>query len=309
MQYIIDNHLGNAVSDSWEEDTDLIAGPAEQEPFEDVLIAAAAKGISFQFSTGDSGDGGLGTPVGAAGVPSVAPHATAVGGTAIQNIPGSNNFLNVGWGDDFDTVDFEGPFPPSGGAGFVFGGGGGSSTFWPKPAWQAALPGFYRQTPDVSALADPYTGVPIVTSFSATETQQIFVGVGGTSLASPIFTALWAIANQKAGHPLGQASPTIAGLKSGIIDILPTTAAFSGSYTTSSGTTTYSANSLFASLAESGIPAQNVFATVWDQPQYEESTIFAFGLDSSLTVTRGWDNATGYGTPHGLDFINAAASY
>ena len=92
IQYIIDHHLGYAVSDSWEEDTDLVAGPYEQKGFEDVLVVAAAKGISFQFSTGDGGDGGLGTPLGAAGVPSVAPHATAVGGTAIVNVPGTNLF-------------------------------------------------------------------------------------------------------------------------------------------------------------------------------------------------------------------------
>ena len=33
----------------------------------------------------------------------------------------------------------------------------------------------------------------------------------------------------------------------------------------------------------------------------------AFGLDSSLTVTKGWDNVTGYGTPNGLTFLDAVA--
>jgi hypothetical protein len=32
-----------------------------------------------------------------------------------------------------------------------------------------------------------------------------------------------------------------------------------------------------------------------------------FGIDSSLTVGKGWDNATGFGTPNGLTFINAVA--
>lgn len=35
---------------------------------------------------------------------------------------------------------------------------------------------------------------------------------------------------------------------------------------------------------------------------------FGFGIDSSLTVVKGWDNATGFGTPNGLTFINAVAS-
>jgi hypothetical protein len=33
----------------------------------------------------------------------------------------------------------------------------------------------------------------------------------------------------------------------------------------------------------------------------------SFGLDSSLTVTKGWDDVTGYGTPYGLTFLNAVA--
>jgi subtilase family serine protease len=316
MQYIIDNHLGNSVSDSWEEDTDLLAGPAEQEPFEDVLTAAAAKGISFQFSTGDSGDGGLETPVGAAGVPSVAPHATAVGGTAITNVPGSSAYLNLGWGDVWAPVEAQSTatgqgvaFPPGDAFFSLGGGGGGSSIFWPKPAWQAALPGFYRQTPDVSALADPYTGVPIVTTSGGQ--QFVEVGIGGTSLASPIFSALWAIADQRAGHPLGQAAPTIPGLKSGLIDIVPSTVAFSGSYSSSkTSTTKYTADSLFAPLvAQLNFAKQNVFATIYNLPQYENAYAFAMGFDTSLTVTPGWDNATGYGTPDGLNFINAAAAY
>ena len=49
--------------------------------------------------------------------------------------------------------------------------------------------------------------------------------MGGYYLASPIFTALWAIANQYACDPLGQAALTIAGLKPGeLVDVLPTSA-------------------------------------------------------------------------------------
>jgi hypothetical protein len=33
--------------------------------------------------------------------------------------------------------------------------------------------------------------------------------------------------------------------------------------------------------------------------------IISFGLDTSLTVTKGWDNVTGYGSPNGLTFLNA----
>jgi subtilase family serine protease len=49
-------------------------------------------------------------------------------------------------------------------------GGGSESAYWPKPAWQQPLPGYGRKTPDVSALSDPYTGVPIVITDPATNT-------------------------------------------------------------------------------------------------------------------------------------------
>ncbi len=310
MQYIIDHHLGYTVSDSWEEDEDLFAGPYEQEPFEDVLEVAAAKGISFQFSTGDGGDGGIGTPLGAPGVPSDAPHATAVGGTALVNVPGKASFLSLGWGDDFDYVVVGSPVDPPNGPDYEFfvgGGGGGESVFWPKPLWQQSLPGSGRQTPDVSALSDPYTGVPIVITDPTTNKQEVSIGWGGTSLGSPIFTAFWALADERAGHPLGQAAPTIAGLKSGLTDVTPTTiSTFSGSVTDKKGTTKYAAKALYKSV---GFAQQSFVTTLYNFPEYDELLTVALGADTSLTVAPGWDNATGYGTPDGLYFINAAASW
>ena len=248
MQYIIDNSLSSAVSDSWEVDTDVLSGPSEQESFEYILVNAAAKGISFQFSTGDTGDSGVGSPAGAPGVPSVAPHATAVGGTAILNKVGRTGRQTTSWGDQLIYVAGGGPVDPPGSISqFGGGGGGGESLFWPKPAWQQSLPGTGRQTPDISALADPYTGVPIVVYDKYAKTQVVSVGIGGTSLASPIFTAIWAIATQKAGHRLGQAAPMIAGLTSGLLDVLPLTSAssISGTVTDENGTTAYSTRSLF----------------------------------------------------------------
>src|SRR5208282_3691377 len=201
-----------AISNSYEEDVDIVSGALEQTSWDEALEIATAQGVSANFSTGDGGDNGLGTPLGAAGVPSVAPHATAVGGTSILNDlshPGST--ITTSWGDTLSFLSFPGEvLDPPETLGLYGGGGGGQSVFWPKPSWQAALPGKGRQTPDVSALADPYTGFVIV--ITSDGEQFLFYGIGGTSLASPIFTAFWAIANEKAGHPLGQAAPAIAAL-------------------------------------------------------------------------------------------------
>ncbi|MBV8114419.1 MAG: S53 family peptidase, partial [Silvibacterium sp.] len=300
MSYIVSNHLGNVVNDSWEEDTDLITSPLVEESFDNMLTLAAAKGISFQFSTGDSGDNGLGEPVGAPGVPSNSPHGTAVGGTSILNNINGSGYETLGWGTSLVLLNDVAVVDPPEALPFYGGAGGGESVYFPKPSWQKGLPGTGRQVPDVSALADPYTGVPIVVTMG---TQQfIFPGVGGTSLASPIFTAFWAIADQKAGHSLGQAAPTIAGLTSGLIDVLPLSSPtnVAGTIFDSSGATYYSPTSLFTGLLN-GTSFTSAVGGVG--PGVYEA--ISFGLDSSLTVTKGWDNVTGYGTPYGLAFLNA----
>jgi subtilase family serine protease len=305
IAYVANNGLGNSVSNSYEEDLDLIAGPLEQTSWDEAIEIATAQGISVNFSTGDSGDNGLGTPLGAPGVPSVAPHATAVGGTSILNDvshPGST--ITTSWGDTLTFLASGSTVldPPQ--DEFIGGGGGGESVFWPKPSWQATLPGKRRQTPDVSALADPNTGVTIVVTVNGK--QELQCCWGGTSLSSPIFTAFWAIANQQAGHPLGQAAPAIAALPyGGVQDVLPTTDStknnVTGTITDQKGSTTYSASDFFSGL----LYGNKGFTSAILPVDAGDVLDWGFGLDSSLTVRHGWDNATGYGTPNGLTFIYA----
>jgi subtilase family serine protease len=305
--YIAENGLSTSVSNSYEEDTDLIAGPLEQTSWDNVLAIATAKGISVNFSTGDGGDEGLGTPLGAPGVPSVAPHATAVGGTSILNDPlNPGSTITTSWGDTWSFLTAGGSvIDPPEPLGLIGGGGGGESTYWPKPSWQSKLPGTGRQTPDVSALADPYTGVPIVIT-EGTE-QVIYPGWGGTSLASPIFTAFWALATEKAGAPLGQAGPLIASLPYGGIQDVRTFTDDSANNVTamimdSNGMTDYNDLQLFTGVLYGN---KGFTSAIW--PDEGDLLDFGFGIDSSLTVGYGWDNATGYGTPYGMTFINAVA--
>lgn len=305
ITYIANNKIGNSVSNSWEEDNEQFTGPYEVSSFNTSLELAAAKGISVNFSTGDSGDEGNGSPIGAPNVPADSPYATAVGGTSILNNVTGSGFVETGWGNDIAFVaDFNyNPYDPPNAPGnveFYFGGGGGESVYFAKPSWQSGLPGTGRQIPDVSALADPFTGVSIVLTSQGQQTVQ--PGWGGTSLACPIFSAIWAIANQNAGHPLGQAArklPTLTA--SEITDVKPqsTPTNVSGIVIDANGPTYYPPLSLFAgSLGNtteliSGISPVNAL-------------VISFGTDSSLKVTKGWDNVTGYGVPNGLAFITAA---
>lgn len=303
INYVVKNKLASVISNSWEADVEQFAGPLEVESFNTVLQAAAAKGVSVNFSSGDNGDEGNGMPLGAPDVPADSPYATAVGGTSIlKSVQGTT--VESGWGNVQTELADGGPLDPPHQFGFVGGAGGGESVFFNKPAWQKGLPGTGRQEPDVSALADPYTGVPIVVTSQGQ--QYLQPGLGGTSLACPIFSAFWVLANQAAGHSLGQAAPHIAqATGKQMTDIVPMTspANVSGIVIDSAGSTYYSPLNLVSLGVEP--PTVDFLSTIWPVSSQSgtEYLVLGFGLDTSLSLNAGWDNITGFGVPNGLTFI------
>jgi subtilase family serine protease len=129
--------------------------------------------------------------------------------------------------------------------------------------------------------------------------------VGGTSLASPIVTAILAIATQKAGKPLGQAAPLIASLPAGAVtDILPLSSPtnLAGTIFDQNGASFYPSSYLFGPFI---YPAQEGFISASYPFDALDAEAIAFSIDSSLAVTTGWDNVTGFGVPNGLTFIDA----
>jgi subtilase family serine protease len=311
LEYILRHRLANIVSCSWENDAEIISGRDEELAFNSVLQRMAAAGISVQFSSGDSGDLGLGSPVGAVSVPSNSPYATAVGGTSILNDPLGGGDIVMGWGTNVaaleDTLQV---FDPPVELGFFGGAGGGESQFYAKPSWQSSLPGTGRQVPDVSALADPLTGFPIVATSNGA--QLAIAGIGGTSLAAPIFSAMWALAQQYNHEKLGFAAPAIARLKQGqITDVIDTSALtphnLSGTIYDLTGSKFYSSSDIF----QGAIPAiaqQNYLVAISPLHNLHWAFAVTFGTDTSLTVGPGWDNVTGFGQPNGLPFIQAVGS-
>jgi hypothetical protein len=122
-------------------------------------------GVTFLASTGDSGS--------PSGYPALSPNVVAVGGTTLS-IDTSGNYLGEGaWADS----------------------GGGISTFESQPSYQSGnvngASSTHRAVPDVAMDADPNTGVYVLDSYSGGWFQ-----VGGTSLSSPMFAGLVAIADQ-----------------------------------------------------------------------------------------------------------------
>jgi kumamolisin len=96
------------------------------------------------------------------------------------------------------------------------GTGGGVSALFDRPVWQrGVLPdrdATRRLTPDVAAVADPFTGVRIVFD------QQQLVG-GGTSQSAPIWAGLAAVMTQyllaNGGQPLGDLNPVLYRIAAG----------------------------------------------------------------------------------------------
>jgi subtilase family serine protease len=313
--YAIENLLGNVISNSFgiSEIALVDLFPSELIVENNLSETAASLGISQQISTGDSGDNlvvdqddfGINSVSPNAGASS--PYATAVGGTSL--FLKSDNTINfqTGWGLNVTRIADVAPNPPTVPPlqiGFEEGGGGGVSTYFAKPAFQAGLTGDFRLLPDVSMLADPQTGIEIVVTPDSVPGHPQFVEVfGGTSLSSPMFTAVWAIANQAAGVPLGQAATYVYSLNgSALYDVVALTSAHNPTgviYAPPAAQVVESAETLASPLGNT----TEYISAIYNSPSSTRWDVLTFGTDSSLTTGPGWDNVTGVGTPNALSLI------
>ncbi|HEY4032722.1 MAG TPA: S53 family peptidase [Ktedonobacteraceae bacterium] len=192
-QYVIDHQLGYIVSQSWgASELTLQDGQGQQEiqQWNDFLQQGVTNHhITYLSASGDTGAtdyvddhndlGNIATTSFAADSPWV----TGVGGTSLSTADSTSS--ETAWSD----------------------GGGGFSRFYQTPSYQKLLPtqvlqqfNNQRGVPDVSAEADPNTGLPVYL-------QGQWSSAGGTSASTPVWAAVAAIANQMAGHPLGFINP------------------------------------------------------------------------------------------------------
>lgn len=309
LHFAIRHNLGSIISNSYS-GFEAGVGALVAQAFSAVARQGAAQGIAVNAAAGDAGDGGLGTPFGAAASPADSPYVTAVGGTSL-GVPADGGPVDSVWGTQFTYLagTTNVAIPPQPG-GFEQGGGGGESNVFTAPAWQklAGIQGAGRQLPDVSAIADPLTGgiVAVPNVFGSESVLTVF---GGTSLSTPVFSAIWALAQEKAGASLGQAAPMLAALGGrGMTDIVPVSASLSNltAMLSHAGvTTSYDPAQLLgiSTLQPTGfvgvseiLPAQ--LGAVYD---------LSFGADTSLMAGPGWDDATGWGEPDGMKFIDAVS--
>ena len=289
--YVIEHHLANVISNSYG-GGELASDIQTITSWDEICQLAAYEGISVNFATGDSGDYFATEGTTDVSSPADSPYATAVGGTSASFSPFDGSIVQTGWGTNITQLGLpSGVSDPPLVYGFQGGAGGGVSQYFKLPSYQASLQGSGRELPDVSALADPYTGVEVLFTEKG---QRYYVLIGGTSLATPIFSAEWALLDQRFGFPLGQAAPYIAQVAAtqAITDVTAPSTQFSvqGAVADSKGVKTYSAEALAAPETSAGFLGalyNDGIGNLYD---------LTFGTDTSLAVGPGWDPVTGWGT-------------
>ncbi len=299
---IVDKHLADVITDSWGEimhttdDSDVTQ--SEIAAYNQVFEQAAAEGIGINFSAGDCGDS---SPAAAAtGVncqpdtsraqanwPDSDPWVTSVGGTALGIADKTGSY-----GFETDMGTLRSVLSPDGSAwtpvpgNFYFGGGGGTSEDFAQPWYQsrtvpnslshtlmtgATSKTAMRVTPDVAMNGDLYTSVLVGMTTDGAYSEG---GYGGTSVASPEFAAVQADAIQGQHHAIGFANPEIylragAGLFKDVVD-------------------------------QTAAHHQTTLSNVFDYGMVNgalDARLVAFGQDTSLNAVRGYDDATGVGSP------------
>jgi subtilase family serine protease len=116
--------------------------------------------------TASSGDSGYGVEY-----PAASQYVTAVGGTSLSTSSNSRGWTESVW----STSSTE-------------GAGSGCSAYDAKPTWQTDTGCSGRTVADVSAVADPATGVAVYQTYGASG----WAVYGGTSVASPLIAAVYA---------------------------------------------------------------------------------------------------------------------
>ncbi len=311
---VVDNARAQIVTNSYGSSGDF----DNSSDWDPIFKQAAAEGIGIYFSSGDAGDetkdpNGPGDRE--VDSPANDPLVTAVGGTSLAVRKGGRYGFEDYWGTGRSTLS-GGAWSPAPPGDYLYGGGGGVSQTYAQPAWQRGIvpdaiaryfagkppqadagdangeihvPG--RAVPDVSMVGDPNTGFleGITQDFSGNPVDlpgdDIHYGeyrIGGTSLSSPLFAGVMALADQAAGRPHGFANPALylAFREGAYRDIVP---------------------------RGPGAVVRRDYANGLDASGGTTVTLRSFGILNTLHLLRGYDDSTGLGSPHGLSFLRALA--
>jgi subtilase family serine protease len=295
LAYALDNRLGSIVTNSYGFLGEAVGATAVRVG-EQLHQQAIAEGIGLYFASGDNGDEHRSPPNGAGYVtpdyPGSSPDVTAVGGTSLGVGPNDNYRFETGWGT-FRTDKKRKRWAPAPPGRFFYGSGGGTSRLFTEPSYQAGVVpanlaarygGAGRVVPDVAMDGDPTTGILVgetQTFPSGKRRRYAEARYGGTSLSSPLFAGVMALADQAAGFAHGFANPAFYSVAGGgaFRDVTP-------------------APKRIAAVRRDYVNGVN-------RKKGFEVSLRTFDRDSSLRTGPGFDDVTGLGSPNGTTFINA----
>ncbi|MDQ6606283.1 MAG: S53 family peptidase [Actinomycetota bacterium] len=145
-------------------------------------------GVAITASSGDSGYG--------VSWPASSPYVTGVGGTTLSAAGNARGWTETAWS----------------------GSGSGCSAYEPKPSWQHDPSCAKRTVADVSADANPSSGLGVYDTYNSCGSNSIcdlliglglvqgldgWAQVGGTSLSSPLIASVYALAGNAGGVTYG----------------------------------------------------------------------------------------------------------
>ncbi|RKE19441.1 protease pro-enzyme activation domain-containing protein [Streptomyces sp. TLI_171] len=308
MAKVVDEHLADVVSNSWGEIMHGTGGdidPAVVAADNQIFQLGALTGIGFTFSSGDCGDSSPGAA--ATGVncqadtnqaqadwPSASPWVTSVGGTALQLDNKAGKYAGeVSMGDKRSVLSADQkswtPFPGN----FYFGGGGGVSKDFAQPWYQQGVvpDGVAKTAADGTHSATPLRATPDIAMsgdlVAATQVGYTADGVyseggyGGTSVSAPETAAMFANAIQsRGGRALGFANPAL--------------------YDRAGSKAFNDVNDAANHTKRGNVVDLGVVGGVLKVRLYQ------IGADYGLSAAKGYDTATGLGSP-GKDFFKSFA--
>lgn len=243
--------------------------PANRQQWAQLLIRAAAQGVTALFASGDDGNYTDYVWPPTSSWPASSKWALSVGGTAVGLDAEGTRQWDTGWSDTLYIDDKNAWLR----IGFIGGAGGGASRVSPAPDWQHDVVSdgnsadhTRRASPDLAALADPFTGFRMGYNPGSGYHEET---MGGTSLATPLAAGMLAIAQQRQGRHFGHVAPALyRTYAEAMHDVTRTKAA--------------------AYMPRVGL------VNIDERPQ-------------TLSSNLGYDCLTGVGTPDGQNFLNNLA--
>ncbi len=157
------NNLGNAVNEAVKLQANEVSNSYGGSEFSSETSFASFYNHPGHVIIASAGDSGYGSQI-----PAAFNTVTSVGGTTLNRASNARGWSEKVWS----------------------GTGSGCSGFIPKPAWQSDTGCNHRALNDVSADANPSTGVAVYDTFH----ESGWLVFGGTSVSSPIIASVYALA-------------------------------------------------------------------------------------------------------------------